>query len=690
MKTNPLLNWNEIPPFNEIKIQHIEPAIVCLLEELEAELHSLESRKADRWETIMPDLERINDRLGRCWGIVTHLMSVKNCDELREIHQSLQPKYIAFLNRLNQSREIFDSLTELRNGEEWSMYDCAQQRIIDSSLETMKLSGVGLAGKSKERFNEISNRLATLTTLFSNHVLDSTKAYYLTLTSPDEIEGLPQNYLSLAAQSALAKGYQKATPEKGPWVVTLDLPSYLPFLKHSKCRKLREQLYRKFVTRASEDDLNNLPVINEILVLRQEMAELLGMTSYASVSLRRKMAQTIHAVDGMHEKLLTAAFAAGQKDFQEILGMAERMKAPEANDFQPWDIVFWSERLREEKYLLNEEELRPYFPLPKVLSGMFKLVQHLFDIQVIAADGEASVWHDDVRYFRVQDLDGQELASFFLDPYSRPHEKQGGAWANTPVQRSTLFAAEGKSVRLPVAYMCCNQTPPIGDKPSLMTFREVETLFHEFGHALQHMLTTVNYGMASGLANIEWDAVEIASQFMENWCYQRSILKMLTGHYASGEPLPEEWMDRIIAARTFQAGHNMLRQLQFGRFDMELHARYSPNISILEVQKKIAKETVILQPIPEDRFPCSFSHIFSGGYAAGYYSYKWSEVLSADAFSAFLEAGLDDEDKVKEIGRRFRDTILAKGGSEHPSKIFRKFRGREPSVDALLKQEQLI
>ncbi|MEM6591418.1 MAG: M3 family metallopeptidase, partial [Cyanobacteria bacterium P01_C01_bin.73] len=432
---------------------------------------------------------------------------------------------------------------------------------------------------------------------------------------------------------------------------------------------------------------DNAPVIERTLVLRQQQANLLGYNTYAELSVARKMAPSVEAVEQLMEELRSAAHPAAQQDLADLRSFAASKNAPEAEALKQWDTAFWAERIREEKYGLNDEEIRPYFPLPQVLEGLFTLANRLFGVNVISADGEAPVWHPDVRYFQVQDEKGVAIAHFYLDPYSRPAEKRGGAWMDECLNRGKL--AEG--IRLPVAYLVCNQSPPVDGKPSLMTFRDVETLFHEFGHGLHHMLTRVDYPGAAGINNVEWDAVELPSQFMENWCYHRETLLKLARHYETSEALPDEIYQKILKARNFMTGSAILRQVNFGWLDIELHHRYQPGgeVSIWQVRDRLAEKTTVLKPLPEDAFLCSFSHIFAGGYAAGYYSYFWAEVLSADAFAAFEEAGLDNESALVETGRRYRETVLALGGSRHPMEVFKAFRGREPSTAALLRHRGL-
>ncbi len=683
-EANPLLFEGGLPRFDQIRTEHVVPGIRALLAELERELVRIEEQAAPEWDRVVARVERLNDRLSLAWGTVGHLMGVKNSEALRQAYETVQPEVVAFSLRVGQSRPIYRAMKELRDGPGFASLDPAQQRIVQALVRDAELSGVGLEGEQKERFNAIQAELAECATRFGNHVLDATKAYALTLRERDEVEGLPPTLLRLAAQAAREAGEEGATAEAGPWRITLEAPSYVPFQQHARRRDLRERLYRAYVTRASSGELDNSELIRRILRLRREEAALLGFKSFAELSLASKMAPSVDAVEKMLEELRVASFPAAERDLAELRELAERSGAPEASSLQPWDVAFWAERLREERFAYTDEDLRPYFPLPRVLEGLFALVGRLFGVTIRPADGETPVWHPDVRFFRVYDESGAGVAAFFLDPYSRPAEKRGGAWMDECVGR-----APG---RTPVAYLVCNQIPPVDGKPSLMTFSEVHTLFHEFGHGLQHMLTRVERPLAAGIRNVEWDAVELPSQFMENWCYHRETLIGLTRHVETGEPLPDELFEKIAASRTFRAGSDMLRQLYFALTDLALHHGYDPDgpESPFDVARRIAKKTTTIPPIPEDRFLCSFTHIFGGGYAAGYYSYKWAEVLSADAFAAFEEAGLDDPSAVAATGRRFRDTVLALGGSRHPMEVFVAFRGREPTTEALLRHSGLL
>jgi oligopeptidase A len=690
-ETNPLLQLSVFPRFDLIRSEHVVPAMQQLLTELATALQQLEAQAQPTWEGLVEPLERLTDRLNVTWGIIGHLMGVKNSAELRQAHQTIQPDVVQFSMRLGQSPAIYQGLKALKASPAWASYDPAQQRIVDSLIRDAELAGVGLQGQERERFNALQQELARLSTAFSNHVLDATKAFALPLDQPEDVEGLPPSLLQLAAQAARQAGAAAATPEHGPWRITLDYPSFGPFLEHSRRRDLREQLYRAFITRASSGTEDNTPLLRSILSLRQEQARLLGYGSFAELSLASKMAPDVATVERFLEELRQASFTAAQQDLEDLRSCARTAGAAEAENLCHWDLAFWAERLREQRYDFNDEELRPYFPLPRVLDGLFALVQRLFGIQIRRADAEAPVWHEDVRFFRVYDDQERPIAAFYLDPYSRPAEKRGGAWMDECVGRSRILATPGQTVRLPVAYLICNQTPPVDGKPSLMSFNEVKTLFHEFGHGLHHMLTTVDYGLAAGIHNVEWDAVELPSQFMENWCYHRDTLMGMSAHVETGEPLPEELYRKLCTARTYRAGSLMLRQLYFACLDIALHHHFDPQgpETPFDVQQRVAALTTALPPVPEDRFLCSFGHIFAGGYAAGYYSYKWAEVLSADAFAAFEEAGLDNATALAATGRRYRYSILALGGSRPPMEIFRAFRGREPTTAALLRHSGL-
>ncbi|MGB5135505.1 MAG: M3 family metallopeptidase [Prochlorococcaceae cyanobacterium] len=692
----PLLAGSGLPSFEEITPEQVDTAIPALLRDLNEELVSLESRLEQRlgcadgdgrqpeppigWAELMDPLRHLEERLRWSWGVVSHLHGVCNTPELREAYQNQQGAVVAFGSRAGQSKPIYRALEQL---ESQHLLDPTQRRIVASELRHMRLRGVGLEGTGQEAFNAATAELAQLASDFGNHVLDATNGWSLTLTGEEELVGLPESLRQLLAQAARDSG------EEG-WRMGLDMPRVVPFLKYSRRRDLRETVYRAQVARSSSGDLDNRPLIERILSLRLEQARRLGYANWAEVSLASKMAESVAEVEQLLEDLRAAAYPVAQRELEELRACAARHGAPEAADLKPWDVAYWAEVLRRETFELDTEALRPWFPLEQVLHGLFGLCQRLFDIRIQSTEpGEAPTWHPDVRYFRVHDgASGDLLAAFYLDPYSRPGSKRGGAWMDECLGRTTTPAGEPV---LPVAYLICNQSPPVGDTPSLMTFEEVETLFHEFGHGLQHMLTTVDRPRAAGINNVEWDAVELPSQFMENWCYERTTLMGMARHWQSGEPLPEAEYQKLLAARTFMGGTATLRQVHFALTDLRLHSRWTPECgqSPEQLRREVARTTTVLEPIPEDAFLCAFSHIFAGGYSAGYYSYKWAEVLSADAFSAFEEAGLDDEDQVVATGRRFRDTVLSLGGSRSPAEVFEAFRGRPPSPEALIRHSGL-
>ncbi|MBI5852719.1 MAG: M3 family metallopeptidase [Planctomycetes bacterium] len=686
---NPLLGpLHALPRFDVILAGHVEPAIRTLVADLDVALSRLESNVRPDWEGLVDPLERLVEPLRLAWGAAGHLMGVKNSPELRTAYETVQPDVVRAWTRIGQSRPLHEASKAMRASSAWATLSDAQRRIVEKMILDAELSGVGLDGPAKERFNAIQRELADLATRFGNHVLDATKAFALDLADPRDVDGLPESLLQLAAKAARESGRTEASAELGPWRITLDAPISGPFLQHSKRRELRERVYRAWIARASSGEFDNTPLIDRILALRDEKAKLLGFRDFAALSLASKMARSADDVLVLLEELRAKAMPAARKDFEELVAFA---RTRGENDVKHWDLAFWAERLREDRFAFSEEDLRPYFPLPKVLDGLFALAERLFDVRIVAADGETPVWHDDVRFFRILDAGGSPRAAFFLDPYSRPAEKRGGAWMDDGLVRSKLFAPPGERVRLPVAHLVCNGTPPVGERPSLMTFREVETLFHEFGHGLQHMLTTVDHESAAGINGVEWDAVELPSQFMENWCYHEPTLMGLSSHWQTGAQLPRALFDKIQAARTFRAGSDTLRQVYFACTDLALHHDHEPSRdgTPFDVMRKVADRTTVLPPLPEDRFLCSFTHVFAGGYAAGYYSYKWAEVLSADAFGAFEEAGLDDPAAVRRTGRRFRDTVLALGGSRHPMDVFEQFRGRKPSTEALLRHSGL-
>lgn len=681
---NPLLITDGLPRFDLIRPEHVVPAVRQVLKTAETKLAELERNYQPTWEGLLHPLEELDTPFDYCWSPVLHLLGVKNSPELRKAHETVLPEVITFSLRVRQSPELYQGLKTIKDGPIWNHLSSARQRVVEQKLKAAMHAGVGLEGETKRRFITLENELSKLATEFSNHVLDATKAFHLDITERKDTEGWPRTLKQVAAQSfKLANPDFKTpvTPDCGPWRITLDLPSSTPFLQHSRNRDQRKAVYHAQITRASEGDWDNTALINRILELKEEKARVLGFNTYAELSLDSKMAPGVVAVEKMFDELIRAAKPFAEKEFGEVAVLAKA--AGQHETIRQWDWPFWSERLREKQFDYTDDLLRPYFQLPKVLNGLFSVAGNLFGVFIELETGEYPAWHPDVRLFRVRDQTGTLRASFYLDPFSRPQEKRGGAWMSECLNRKTIA---GK-VRLPVIHVCCNSTPPVGNTPSLLSFREVETLFHEFGHALQGMLTEVNEADAAGTNGVEWDAVELPSQFMENWCYHKPTLVGMTEHFETGEPLPDDLFEKIKRSKTFQSGYLTMRQVLFGVVDLHLHHYFTTKTgtSPFAVYSKLARELSVFEPYPQDRLLCSFNHIFAGGYSAGYYSYKWAEVLSADAFAAFEEAGLDDLTKLQKTGRKFRDTVLALGGSRHPLEVFKLFRGREPSTEALMR-----
>ncbi|MBQ7190726.1 MAG: M3 family metallopeptidase [Kiritimatiellae bacterium] len=685
---NPFLDIPYYPDFTEMTPEAADEALQKLLPETEAAIDWLETDAKPTWDGLMRPLYDTLYPLGDAWGMVGHLLSVMNSDAWRAVQEKHLPAVVELFLRVNQSPVFYRAFCALRDRDENLLHTltAVQRRLLAKSIQDAEHTGVALEGEAKNRFNEIARRLAKLSTYFRNHLLDSTKAFSLTLTRREEVDGLPESLLAVAAQAA------GGTTEEGPWKITLDFAVYSPFMKYSRNASAREQVYRAYVTRASSGEQDNTPLIEEILALCREKAALLGYPNYAALNLSSKMAKTVSEVDKLISQLADASRDMAKREAETLREFVEKSgDLAQELPLTPWNIAFWVERQREAKYDYNDEELSKYFQLPKVLAGLFSLSERLFGIHITEKTGMVPVWHPDVRFFEVYDAGAEKspIACFYLDPYSRPETKSGGAWMN---EFRTRDRRPDGTLVLPMAVLVCNQSVPVGDKPARMRFSEVETLFHEFGHGLQHMLTTEEIPSASGLNGIEWDAVEVASQFMENWCYDRATLQGLSAHVETGEPLPDELFDKLWAAKNYRAATAMMRQLNFAAVDMDLYARYPrPEWKDANAVKEAddAKYSTI-PTIPEDRFLNSFSHIFGGGYAAGYYSYKWSEVISADAFAAFEEAGLDDEDAVRAIGRRYRETILALGGGVDPERVFKLFRGRAPRIQAILRHSGLI
>lgn len=693
---NMLLLNQGLPQFNLFNVNLVESTIGSLLEnqhkkflELENELtlHENTNDIDKLYNLAVYEDEKFSHSLDYAWSIVSHLKSVKNNDELREVYDKCLPELVKEGSYVSQSVPMYNALKKLSLSEK---LDPVKKRIIDSSYKSMYLSGIDLKDENKKKFNEIKIRLSELSSKFSNNILDSVAEYELLIKSDNEhMKEMPMFALELYSQKAKKK-FPESTPENGPWIVTMDIPSYLPFMRNYPNSDLREEIYRAYSTKASSGDKNNLPIIKEILELKGEIAKLLSFDNYVQISLEKKMASSQKEIENLLNDLADKSFDRAKREIEEIKSYQKLYEKSEEAILKPWDVSYYSEKIKKEKLGLDEEELKPYFSLDNVLEGLFGIANNLFGIDIKKCDEEIELWDDDVKYFKIyNEGSDEEIASFYLDPYSRPGEKNGGAWMNTCIDKSKLMNTK------PVAYLICNGSPPIkeGDvckKPSLMTFDDVVTLFHEFGHGLQHMLTEVEETGASGINNVEWDAVELPSQFMENWCYHKPTLKSFAKHYVTNEDLPDDLFNKILDNKNFNSGLAMLRQVYFSMMDLHLYSHeMKSEEDILNVQKDFAKKYLVTPQTDDDKFLCSFSHIFAGGYSAGYYSYKWAEIMSSDAFGLFEESDMNDKRKMKEIGIKFRNTVLSLGGGTPPSEVFKSFRGREPEVDALLRHNGL-
>ena len=671
---NPLLDFSGLPRFAEIRPEHVEPAVDALLAENRAGLAQLLAQPGPyTWANLIEPLEAMQDRLNRAWGPVGHLNAVMNSEALRAAYNACLPKLSAYYTEYNQNEALYRATQAIRDGDEFARLDAAQRKVIDDSLRDFRLAGIALPAEKKARYGEIVQELSLLGAKFSEHVLDATQAWSLHLDSENHLAGLPASALGLARQAAVARGLDG-------WLLTLEFPSYQPVMSYAQDRSLRESLYFAYATRAAGNfpagaQWDNTAVVGRILELRHELARLLDFPDYAQYSLATKMADDPATVLDFLRDLGARARPQAGREFEELSAFARERLGLEK--LEAWDVGYASEQLKQARYAISDEELRPYFPETRVVPGLFQLVEKLFGVSIRAAEG-VEVWHPDVRAYDIFAAGGALRARFYFDLYARAN-KRGGAWMDSAIARRRT--ADG--LQLPVAYMVCNFTPPVGDDPALFTHAEVQTLFHEFGHGLHHMLTTVDYAAVSGISGVEWDAVELPSQFMENFCWERVTLDLIAGHYRTREPIPEALYERMIAAKNFQSAMITVRQLEFGLFDLRLHREYDParGARVLELLEEVRDEVAVVRPPAFNRYPMSFSHIFAGGYAAGYYSYKWAEVLSADAFGAFEEAGVFDA----ETGCRFLTEILEVGGSRPALESFMAFRGRRPEIDALLR-----
>ncbi|HQS37424.1 MAG: oligopeptidase A [Methylotenera sp. 24-45-7] len=670
LENNPLLHFSGLPKFNELKPEHVSPAIDYLLVNARQTIETLAtSTETVTWENYASKLEDIEERLSRAWSQVGHVNAVVNSPEMREAYNDNLSKLTDFYADLSQDERLYAKYRTLRNSQQFDALTDTQKKIVENELRDFRLGGAELPLQQKARFKEIQEELSKLSSKFEENVLDNTNDYALYMHDAEALKGIPADVLEAAADAAKAE-------DKTGWKFTLHFPSYLPVLQYADNRELRETLYRAYATRASEfskPEWDNTPIIAQILKLRHEAAQLLGFDNYAELSVATKMADSAQHVKTFLQDLAAKAKPFALRDKIELEEYAAKLGI---TDMQAWDVSYVSEKLREDKYAFSDLEVKQYFPESKVLAGLFRVVETIFGIHVNKSS--APVWHQDASFYDIKDHQGELIGQFYLDLYAR-NNKRGGAWMDEAITRRKSAGGITK----PVAYLTCNFSAPVGDKPALFTHDEVLTMFHEFGHGLHHMLTEVDDYSVSGIKGVEWDAVELPSQFMENFCWEWEVLRHMTAHVETGEQLPRALFDKMVAAKNFQAGMQTVRQIEFSLFDIRLHSEFDPHgtTTALDLIEQVRDEVAVVRPPKWNRFPHNFTHVFSGGYAAGYYSYKWAEVLSADAYSMFEEDGVLS----REAGQRYWQEILAKGGSRSAMESFAAFRGREPNIDALLR-----
>ena len=673
--TNPLLTMDSLPPFSQIQPDQVQAAVTQAIADCKQKIEDvLAQRDPHTWDSLIAPLEEVNDRLSRIWSPVSHLNAVLNSEALRAAHDACLPLLSEFQTYVGQHEGLYQAYLTLSESDDFPLLSGAQRKEILNTLRDFRLSGIGLPTEAQQRYGEIQARLSELASRFSNNVLDATQGWSKLVTDEAELAGLPQSAQAAARQLAEQKGQQG-------WLFTLDIPSYLPVMMYADNRALRAELYEAFTTRASDQGPNagkwdNSAIMSELLTLRRELAQLLGFANYAELSLATKMADKPEQVVNFLTDLAAKSLPQGKAELEEIRAFAAEQHGQ--SELAAWDLAYYAEKLKQHKFSISDEQLRPYFPASKVVKGLFEVVRRVFGIKVRERLG-IDTWHPDVRFYDIFDAEDELRGSFYLDLYAREH-KQGGAWMDVCLGRR--YRQDG-SLQKPVAYLTCNFNGPVDGKPALFTHNEVVTLFHEFGHGIHHMLTRIDVAGVAGINGVAWDAVELPSQFLENWCWESEALAFISGHHETGEPLPADLLEKMLTARNFQAAMQMLRQLEFALFDFRLHQEFDPAnpeqtpALLSEVRSQVA----VMTPPAFNRFQHSFSHIFAGGYAAGYYSYKWAEVLSADAFSRFEEEGIFNP----ATGQSFLKNILEKGGSKEPMELFRAFRGREPKVDALLR-----
>ena len=689
--SNPLLDFSGLPRFAEIEDEHITPAIDLLLKENRAVVEKVRGdNRPPTWQNFVQPMVDASERLSRTWGQVSHLNAVMNSPRLREIYNENLPIITQFYAELSQDLLLFEKFKQLCGSREFDQLTPTRKRIIENELRDFRLGGAELPSDKKQRFLQIQEELSSLSSRFNDNLLDATNAFSLFIEDAETVAGIPADVLQTAKELA-------AADSKAGWKFTLHMPSYLPVLQYAENRDFRGKMYRAYATRASElddqagADKDNTPLINKILALRQEAAQMLGYENYAEVSLATKMATSPQQVLNFLGKLAVKAKPYAERDLQALRQFAaEKLDLPE---LEAWDLAYVSEKLREERYAFSDQEIKQYFPEDKVLAGMFKVVEKLYGIRIVstAASSNIQCWHPDVKFFDIHDANGQLIGQFYLDLYARP-TKRGGAWMDDAITRRRIENQQTgvHAIQIPVAYLTCNFSAPVTinqqTRPALFTHNEVIVLFHEFGHGLHHLLTQVEDLGVSGINGVEWDAVELPSQFMENFCWEWDVLTGMTQHIDTGESLSRNLFDKMLRAKNFQSGLQMLRQIEFALFDMHVHFDFKPNggKTVLQLLNDIRRDVAVIIPPDFNRFPNSFAHIFAGGYAAGYYSYKWAEVLSADAYSMFEETATDGVVNAA-TGSHFLEEILAVGGSRSALESFIAFRGREPELDALLR-----
>ncbi|KVV54364.1 oligopeptidase A [Burkholderia ubonensis] len=680
--TNPLLDFSGLPRFGEIRPEHVTPALDTLLADANRAVDAASaSATPATWADVVEAVERATEPLGRAWGVVGHLNAVADTPELRAAYGENLPRVTEFWSSVGQNLALYEKYKAIAASAEYATLSVERKKILDNALRDFRLSGAELPEDQKPRFAELQEQQAALSKAFSDHVLDATNAYAYVAQDEAELAGLPGDAIEAAREAAQKDG-------KDGWKFTLHFPSYFPVLQYADNRALRETLYRAYATRASElgpqygggnAEWDNTAIVADELKLRREEAQMLGYRNFAEVSLAPKMAESPQQVVAFLEDLATRARPHADQDWDELRAFAAKELG--LAELAPWDVAYAAEKLRQQRYAFSENEVKQYFPEPAVLKGLFTVTETLFGVRIKADD--APVWHKDVRFFRVENRDGSLVAQFYLDLYAR-EGKRGGAWMDDARSR----AKRGSSVQTPVAYLTCNFSAPVGSKPACFTHDEVITLFHEFGHGLHHMLTRVDELGVSGINGVEWDAVELPSQFMENFCWEWDVLSSMSSHVDTGATLPRALFDKMIAAKNFQSGLGTLRQIVFSMFDMLLHVDFDPAgaIGVNDFAREINERYHVIPQAPFSRWPNTFSHIFAGGYAAGYYSYKWAEVLSADAYAAFEEAAAAGGSVLDAAtGTRYRREILEVGGSRPAMDSFKAFRGREPQIDALLR-----